>query len=360
MSEDIQNWAIALGIFIGSIVVSWLIGFVLNQLQKRYFSKTETSLDDVTIGAIKAPLQLVVVVAGIELALRQADIIVDSKWQDTVADIFFVIYLLIVYVALLRLISAVTRWYAKEVVSQTDTELDDKFLSFFKALANTILTIIIIIMFLGRFGIEPSALITTLGIGTLAVALAAQETLSDIISGFIIMIDQPFNVGDRVEILDINTWGDVTEIGLRSTRVLTRDNRLVAIPNSVIGKGLVVNYSDPSTVYRVQTHIGVSYDTDLEKAREVMIEAIRAQEWVMHDEPIEALMLEFSSTAMVFRVRCWIEHYVEKRRAIDRMNTALYYAVGEAGIVIEPLTTIQLYPSTVAPDTIRNPAKLNE
>ena len=215
-------------------------------------------------------------------------------------------------------------------------------------------------MFLGRFGIEPSALITTLGIGTLAVALAAQETLSDIISGFIIMIDQPFNVGDRVEILDINTWGDVTEIGLRSTRVLTRDNRLVAIPNSVIGKGLVVNYSDPSTVYRVQTHIGVSYDTDLEKAREVMIEAIRAQEWVMHDEPIEALMLEFSSTAMVFRVRCWIEHYVEKRRAIDRMNTALYYAVGEAGIVIEPLTTIQLYPSTVAPDTIRNPAKLNE
>ena len=205
MSEDIQNWAIALGIFIGSIVVSWLIGFVLNQLQKRYFSKTETSLDDVTIGAIKAPLQLVVVVAGIELALRQADIIVDSKWQDTVADIFFVIYLLIVYVALLRLISAVTRWYAKEVVSQTDTELDDKFLSFFKALANTILTIIIIIMFLGRFGIEPSALITTLGIGTLAVALAAQETLSDIISGFIIMIDQPFNVGDRVEILDINT-----------------------------------------------------------------------------------------------------------------------------------------------------------
>ena len=109
MSEDIQNWAIALGIFIGSIVVSWLIGFVLNQLQKRYFSKTETSLDDVTIGAIKAPLQLVVVVAGIELALRQADIIVDSKWQDTVADIFFVIYLLIVYVALLRLISAVTR-----------------------------------------------------------------------------------------------------------------------------------------------------------------------------------------------------------------------------------------------------------
>jgi small-conductance mechanosensitive channel len=157
-------------------------------------------------------------------------------------------------------------------------------------------------------------------------------------------------VGDRVEILDIDTWGDVTEIGLRSTRVLTRDNRLVAIPNSVIGKGLVVNYSDPSTVYRVQTHIGVSYGTDLELARHVMKEAIRAQDWVMKDRPIEALMLEFGGSAMIFRVRCWIEHFVEKRRAIDRMNTALYHAVNDAGIDIEPMTSIQLHPSAMTSD----------
>lgn len=359
MSEDIQNWTIALAIIIGSIVLSWLVGFVFNQLQKRYFSRTDTSLDDVTVGAVKFPLQLTIVIAGLEFGLRQMDIITSIKMQESISDFFFVLYLLIVYIAALRLISAVAHWYAEEVVSQTETELDDKFLSFFKALANAILTIIIIIMFLGRFGIEPSALVTTLGIGTLAVALAAQETLSDIISGFIIMLDQPFNVGDRVEILDINTWGDVTEIGLRSTRVLTRDNRMVAIPNSVIGKGLVVNYSDPSTVYRVQTHIGVSYDTDLEMAREVMIEAIRAQEWVMKDHPIEALMLEFGGNSLVFRVRCWIEHYVEKRRAIDRMNTALYYAVGEAGITIEPLTTVQLYPSSVTPETLEDTPKLN-
>jgi small-conductance mechanosensitive channel len=360
MIKDIQNWTIALGILLGALILSWLIGFILNQLSKRYFSKTETRFDDVLVGAVKTPVRVVIVVIGFELAFRQIDIISNRKWQNSIDDFFFVLYLLIVYVAMLRIISSLAKWYAKDVVSKTETDLDDKFLSFFKAIANTVLTVIVIIIFLGRFGIEPSALVTTLGIGTLAVALAAQETLSDFIAGFIIMIDQPFAVGDRVEIMDIDTWGDVTEIGLRSTRVLTRDNRLVAIPNSVIGKGLVVNYSDPSTIYRVQTHIGVGYGTDLEMARKVLIDAITAEDWVMHDRPIEALMLEFGGNALVFRVRCWIEHYVEKRRAIDKMNSALYKAVNIAGIDIEPLTTVQLYSSTVTSETTEGPPEISK
>jgi small-conductance mechanosensitive channel len=347
MTEELTRWTIALGILVGSLILSWLAGFILNQLSKRYFIKTKTTLDDVAVSSINRPLRIGIVVAGFQLALRQADFLA-NRWQESMDRFFFVIFLVLVYVALLRLVSGVAHWYADEVVSKTETELDDKFLSFFRALANALVTIIVIIVFLGRFGIEPSALVTTLGIGTLAVALAAQEALSDIISGFIIMIDQPFSIGDRVEILDIDTWGDVTEIGLRSTRVLTRDNRLVAIPNSVIGKGLVVNYSDPSTVYRVQTHVGIGYGSDIEEVRRVMIEAIQAEEWVMKEKPIEALMLEFGSDSLVFRVRCWIEHYIEKRRVIDHMNTALYKALSQKGIDLEPVTSVQLSSSSVA------------
>jgi small-conductance mechanosensitive channel len=109
---------------------------------------------------------------------------------------------------------------------------------------------------------------------------------------------------------------------------------MVSVPNSVIGKGLVVNYSDPSTVYRVETHVGVAYGTDIEEARAIMVGAIRAEDWVMPDERIEALFLEFGDSALIFRVRCWIEHYVETRRIIDKMNTALYRALNDAGIEI--------------------------
>ena len=211
-------------------------------------------------------------------------------------------------------------------------QFDEQVLPFARRVLLGLLTIVTCIMLLSHFDVDVSALVTTLGIGTLAIALAAQNTLSDVINGFAIISDRPFAIGDRVEILALDTWGDVRDIGLRSTRIRTRDNRMVIVPNSVIGKSLVVNHSRPSTVYRVQTHIGVGNDTDIDCAREVMIEAVRAQDWVMKDQRIEALFVEFGDSALIFRVRCWIEHFEDTRRTMDKLNSCLYKALNAAEI----------------------------
>ena len=79
--------------------------------------------------------------------------------------------------------------------------------------------------------------------------------MSDAINGFLILMDEPFRIGDRIEIRDLDTWGDVVDIGLRTTRILTLDNRMVILPNSKIGKSQIVNYSFPDPKYRVQTTI---------------------------------------------------------------------------------------------------------
>jgi MscS family membrane protein len=331
MSQQLTNILVALAILGAAVLIGQLSTLLLLLLQERLFGRTKTSLDDLVVGSIKGPLRLAILIAGLELALQQLALIPED-WVEPADRVFFVTYLVIVYVVLYRVVGDIGQWYGKEVVYQTETDLDDKFLSFFRHLAIIIVTTIIIVLLLGRFGIEADALITTLGVGSLAIALAAQATLSDIIAGFMIMIDRPFGIGDRIELLDIDTWGDVTEVGLRSTRILTRDNRMVSIPNSVIGKGLVVNYSDPSTLYRVETHVGVAYGIDIEFARQVMIEAIRCEGWAMKEQPIEALLMEFGETALIFRVRCWIEHYVETRRVIDKMNTTLYKALNQSGI----------------------------
>jgi MscS family membrane protein len=307
----------------------WIVGFI----SAKIIGRTRTRLDDVILDAADFPLRAVVIVGGIDLALAQISFI-PSGWNAPIDKLFFVAYFLIVYVFLYRLIGGLVFWYGREIASKTETELDDRYLDLFRRVALLILSVVVLVTILGRYGIEVSALVTTLGIGSLAVALAAQETLGDMITGFTIMVDQPFRVGDRVDLQDINTWGDVVDIGLRSTRIRTRDNRMVSVPNSVIGKGLIVNYSDPDTIYRVETNVGVAYGTDVEQARSVMIEAIRAQDWVMKDERIEALFLEFGDSALVFRVRCWIKNYVEARRITDKMNTALYRALNEAGIEI--------------------------
>jgi small-conductance mechanosensitive channel len=326
-----------IGLFLLTIALAGLLSRLANLMLARVNSwvakRTGTTLDDILIVAARTPLRALILVAGAELALSHLQFLPES-WQSPIDRIFFALYSLFIYFFVYRLIGRLILWYQRGVADRSRTELDDRFTELFRRIALLAVSAVAAIMVLGRFGIEVSALVTTLGIGSLAIALAAQETLADMISGFTIMVDQPFKVGDRVEIQDIDTWGDVTEIGLRSTRILTRDNRMVSVPNSVIGKGMVVNYSVPDTVYRVQTHVGVAYGTDIELARQMMIKAIRQEEWVMADKPVEALMLEFGESALIFRVRCWIEHYVETRRILDKMNTALYRTLNQEGIAI--------------------------
>jgi small-conductance mechanosensitive channel len=107
---------------------------------------------------------------------------------------------------------------------------------------------------------------------------------------------------------------------------------MVVVPNSQIGKSLVVNYAYPNDQYRLQIHIGIAYGSDIEKVRQVMVDAVREVEGVLPERPVEALFLEFGDSAMIFRVRWWLESYVDTRRMFDRVNTALYTALAEANI----------------------------
>jgi MscS family membrane protein len=326
-----------------AVLLSLIVRSILANVKTRLLHRTNTTLDDLLIKAIALPARMVIIVWGIELGLGRLTIMVE-RWSSEMDSAIFAAYVVIVYILFYRLIDAITQWYGDEVAHRTTTDLDSRFLLLFRRVAFLIITISLIIILLDRFGVEVSGLVATLGIGSLAIALAAQATLGDMFAGFTIMVDQPYVIGDRIEIRDIDTWGDVIDIGLRTTRILTRDNRMVSVPNSVIGKGLVVNYSHPSSKYRVETNVGIAYGTDIEFARQVMIEAIKQQDWVMKEERIEALFLTFGDSALEFKVRCWIEHFVETRRVVDKMNTALYQALNEAGIVIPfPQRDLHLY-----------------
>ncbi|MDX1413335.1 MAG: mechanosensitive ion channel family protein [Candidatus Promineifilaceae bacterium] len=333
MESILQEIGIAVLILIGAIILSLLVGRLLTRVISVLSNQTESILDDVIVSAAAFPLRAAILVFALDQALQQLSIIPES-WDETISRIFFLLYALIAFVFFNRLLTGLIDWYGIEVAHRTETDLDDKFMGLARRLMRLGLVTIFLIIILDRFGIEVNALIASLGIASLAVALAAQDTLGNIFAGLSIMVDQPFNVGDRVEILDIDTWGDVKEIGIRSTRILTRDNRTVTVPNSIIGQGLVVNYSIPAAIYRVQTHVSIAYGTNIEMARQVMVDAIRTQDWVMQDERIEALFLEFGETGLIFRVRCWISDYVETRRILDRMNSALYNALRKAGIEI--------------------------
>ena len=164
------------------------------------------------------------------------------------------------------------------------------------------------------------------------------------------MIDQPFRVGDRIEITGVGTWGDVSNIGLRSTSVRTRDKRMVTVPNSSISTNEIVNYSYPDPEYRIQTHISIAYGTPIKTIQELVLTTMKDVDGVMQDRNIDVLYHEMGDSAMIFRVRWWISTYADKRRVIDRVHIALQEAIDKSGME-SPFNTqtidLQINPNTV-------------
>lgn len=340
-----QQWnelGISLLILAVAIVAGrWLISLILDQGVRRLVSRTETKLDDAIFTAIKGPLHLYVVFLVFEIGLQRLELLPDT-WNTNLENTFFVIRFAIGTYFLIRLISGILDWYGTSLADRQDLNLTEQMLPFIRRIVVILVALIAIVIVLQRFT-EVSALLATLGVGSLAIALAAKSTLEDFFSGFLIMFDRPFLIGDRIEIMELDTWGDVVDIGLRSTRVRTRDNRSVVIPNSIIGRSLLVNYSRPDTQYRIQIEMGLAYGTDVELARETIITAVRTVEGVLPNRKVEALFLRFGETALIFRVRWWLESYHDARRMFDKVNSAIYAALNEKEITISPPSQVDTF-----------------
>ena len=332
-AEQWIDLGISASIIVGALLVGHLIlRKLLGRWVRRLIDETGTSIGEAVLIAMRPPLYWLLLLLAFKAALNRLDFIPES-FLHTLDPILYFLDVAIIFIIIGRLIHSLLGWYAEEIAVRTETDLDEQLLPYFRRLVLVLLGFIASITLLSRF-IDVTALITTLGVGSLAIALAAQEALADAISGFLIMIDRPFRIGDRIEIQELQTWGDVVDIGLRSTHIRTRDNRMVIVPNSTIGKSLVINHSYPDTQYRIQIHVGVAYGSDLEQVRRTLVAAVSKVEGVLADKPVEALFLEFGDFSLIFRVRWWLETYVDTRQMFDRVNTAMYNALNAAGINI--------------------------
>ncbi len=317
-----------------AILVRVLLGYLLDRTLRRLLGDRGKAISHTIIRPVRGLLTMLAILISLNVAILRLDISFISEQSVLIRNVFFVLYLLTGFMITWRLVGSVATWYSQEIAPRTESKLDDQVVPFGRRVALIVLTIVMLIILLSHFDVNVSGLVATLGIGSLAIALAAQATLADTISGFVIMLDRPFSIGDRIEIQDLDTWGDVIDIGLRSSRVRTRDNRMVIVPNSVMAKSLLVNYTYPDTTYRIQIELPISYGADVEHARETIIEAVRGVEGVEPDRKVEALFLHFGDSGMIFRVRWWLDSFVDTRRMFDSVNTAIIKALDKAGIEI--------------------------
>jgi small-conductance mechanosensitive channel len=311
----------------------WLVRSFL----RRVVARTPTDLDDRFLEEMDQQIRWLIIVFVIELSLQRLQFL-SGDLKSTIHDTTFVIYLCISAVISWKLVNFGLEHLDDRLSQRMDANQTNTLMQLAGWVVKFIVIFVYITILLDHFGISITAVTAVLGLGGLALSLAAQDTIADFISGIIILLDQPFRVGDRIEVDAIKTWGDVTEIGLRTTKIRTRDNRLVMIPNSTIGNSPVVNYTFPDPRYRIQIEVGIGYGQDIDDIRRVIVEAVENIDGVLKDKPVDALFLEFGETNMLFRIRWWIDSYVDTRRMFDRVNQALFVALEGAGIEM-PFTT---------------------
>ncbi len=338
-TDSVVEAAVMLGVVVAGTLLAWTLLALLGSLARRAVRRTGTTLDEKVFAALRPLARPAALTLALQVAPPAARSVLgrdafSESLKPTLEPLLFVIWALLMAAAAIRLSAALMDWYTHDIAHRTESNVDEQILPFARKVVFVLVSAVAGVMILGRLGIDVSALVATLGVGSLAVALAAQSALADTISGVLIMLDRPFQVGDRIEILEIGTWGDVQDIGLRSTRIRTIDNRMVVVPNSVISKNLVVNYSHPSDMLRVETDVSVAYGTSLDDARRVLHDAVADQDWLAPGMPVEALFMSMGDSSLVFRVRCWIPHFAEAQRIKDKLNGRLYDALREGGIEI--------------------------
>ena len=213
------------------------------------------------------------------------------------------------------------RYLQTRVAHKTDSKIDDIIFDLFIRFSNFIIYTVAIIIALDLLGINVVPFIAGAGVAGIAIGFAAKDTLSNLIAGILLIIDRPFEVGDRIEVWSAPagsaTWGDVIDIGIRATKIKTTDNIVIIIPNNEIMLRDIINYTIISEDIRLRINIGIAYDADLKKAKRAILRVAQATEGVAEDPPPKVVVRNFGESSVDLQLRVWIH---DARRRMDTIS----------------------------------------
>lgn len=207
-------------------------------------------------------------------------------------------------------------------------------LPLFDNLAKVVLAGAAVYFVLLSWRIDVTAWLASAGIIGIAVGFAAKDTLANLFSGVFISADAPYQVGDFV-VLDSGERGRVVQVGIRSTRLLTRDDVEITIPNAVIANAKIVNESGgPWTKERVRVKVQAAYGSDIDRVRETLMAAATSVDHVCSEPEPRVRFRSFGDSGLDFELLCWIDEPVLRGRVLDALHGAVYKGFAAAGVEI--------------------------
>ena len=318
-----------------AIVIAVLLWFML-KLFLAFFQKKGRRFETIRNNAIifqslgQAATIVLVFVTGFYI-LRMVDIpILESTFQALI--------MLFLAAPAVKITVVILQTIEKRIVHKTETKVDNVIFDLLTRFIGVIIYIVAIILALDLLGINVMPFVAGAGVFGIAIGFAAKDTLSNLIAGMLLVIDRPFEVGDRIEVWTApsgsSTWGDVIDIGIRATRIKTTDNIVIIIPNNEIMKRDIINYTIISSKIRVRINIGLAYDTDLPKAKKIILDIADGIEWIAKEPKPKVVVRLFGESSVDLQARVWIENARKRMDTISEVTDKVKDAFDQHGIEI--------------------------
>jgi small-conductance mechanosensitive channel len=292
------------------LILKRVIKFVGKKMNKYDFIKAN---DQIFVVLRQAVLYAIILATGAHL-IQLFNI-------QTLKNAFFAFIIVLFARPANEFLKITINYLKNNLIKNTETKIDDIIFDILSKFSGFIVFAIAIILALDILGINVMPFIAGAGIAGIAIGFAAKDTLSNIIAGMLLIIDRPFEVGDRIEVwtapMGSATWGDVLDIGLRATKIRTTDNIVVIIPNNEIMRRDIINYTIISEDIRVRVNIGIAYDADLKKAKAAIIKVAESVEWVAKEPAPKVVVRNFGESSVDLQLRVWI---VDARKRMDTIS----------------------------------------
>jgi small-conductance mechanosensitive channel len=316
-NKYLQAAAIAVVFVFAGKIADILLSKTLGKLARR----SSNNLDDKLIGMLHRPVFISFVLVGFGLATQRIGMA--ESPQFLTLGILKTIAIVVWYGLLRKLASiiltAVSRGSGNRILQASMLPLMDNTI---KVVLAALATYFIFL----AWNIDVTAWLASAGIVGLALSFAAKDTLSNLFAGVSIVADAPYKSGDYIT-LESGERGQVTHIGLRSTRILTRDDVEITIPNGLIGNSKIVNETGGSSPrHRIRVSVGVAYGSDIDQVIDTLSQVANSHDCVCSDPEPRVRFRAFGDSSLDFELLCWIEQPVDRGRLLHELNCAVYKA----------------------------------
>ncbi|MGV6810325.1 MAG: mechanosensitive ion channel domain-containing protein [bacterium] len=330
----LQGSAVILITVMLASTLTWIIYTLLKQITRR----TSTYLDDRLLNVARGPIYYSLMMLGMSTGIRLMQL--SPKFTEfsmlsfkTLGVVIWTLFFIKVAKILIKQLAWLSDRH--QIIQPQTIPLFDNF-------SKVIIIVIALYITFEIWTIDMTAWLASAGVIGIAIGFAAKDSLANLFSGAFILADSPYKINDYI-VLDDGTRGKVTHIGLRSTRLLTRDDVEITIPNSIIGNSQITNQSGgPHRKFRLRVAVGVAYGSDLDHVQTVLLDLANTDPYLCKKPTPRLRLRQFGASSLDYELLCWVDDPERRGIALDSINTRIYKRFAQENIEI-PYTKQDVY-----------------